>query len=86
MIFISIPNTLTRQESNDKMDSVTDWDIIVMGEASEEEIERHKKIYEDYPYMEAVKGEVVSFKNIFRLRDVENPIEDIFTRLENITI
>jgi len=86
MRFVIIDQYLSREEANNEMDSASDWDIIVIGNPSASELERHRKIYEDYPYMEAVKGEAVSFKNIYRLRDVPNPIEDIFVRLENMTL
>lgn len=82
MRFVIIDLYLSREETNHQMDLSSDWDIIVIGDPSVDELELHKKIYEDYPYMEAVKGKVVSFKNIFRLRDVPDPIEDIFERLE----
>jgi hypothetical protein len=86
MNFAIISDKLSRVETNDEMDLASDWDIIVIGEISEEEIERHRKVYEDYPYVEAVRGEIMSYKNIYRLRDVDSPQEDIFTRLENMTI
>lgn len=86
MQFTIISPKLTREHTNEEMDLASDWDIIVIGNPSASELERHLKTYKDYPYIEAVKGEIISFKNIFRLRDVSNPIEDIFERLENMTI
>ncbi len=86
MEFTIISDKLSREKTNEEMDLASDWDIIVIGNPNENELERHLKAYQDYPYLEAVKGEIISFKNIYRLRDVERPIEDIFDRLENMEL
>lgn len=83
-----IKTNTNRRSINMAMDNVSDWDIIAIidREIPEDEIERHNAIYEKYPEVETVKGNIITYKNIYRQRNVKDPQQDIFERLIGVVI